>query len=203
MFTILWTLYSSLCTLVAAIIIAQTFFGTNSPKFIGFGLIVHWILLGLEQWQLLKPYIINAYNWGVITIVGGIICSFLLGLGYVLAFFFSLRNGQITNLIGGRSSPSDIAIGQIITIVSFFVSGFALGWMQKLVIQHSVNSAYITYLPIINGFTWLLCLPLIYICIYLFSLAEESFFSYVTLVFFCAVILNLIKGLTVARILDI
>ena len=203
MFTILWTLCSSLCTLVAAIIIAKPFFGTGSPKFIGFALVVYWILLGLGQWQLLKPYITNAYNWALTTIIGGIICCFLLGLGFSLAFYFWLRNGQIISLSGGRSSPTDIAIGWIVIIVSLFVSGFVLGWMQKLVIQHSVNSAYITYLPIINGFTWLLCLPLIDICIYLFSLAEESFSSYVTLVFFCAVILSSIKSFTIARILDI
>ena len=204
MFTTLWTLCSSLCTLVAAIIIAKPFFGTNSPKFIGIGIVVYWILLGIGQWQLLKPYITNAYNWGLTTILGGIICCFLIGLGFFLAFYFWFRNAQIISLSGGRSSPTDIAIAQIIIIVSLFVSGFVLGWMQKLVIQHSVNSAYIAYLPIINGCSWLLCWPLFNLNINFFPyFVSDGFYILIISMFFCAVFSNLIKGLTIARILNI
>ena len=201
MFIALWTLCSSLCTLVAAIIAKQSF-GTGSPKFIAIGLVVYWILLGLGQWQLLKSYITNAYNWGLTTIIGGIGCSFLMGLGFFLAFYFWLRNGNITNLIGGRNSnPSDLWIAQIVIIVSLFAPGFVLGWMQKLVIQHSVNSAYITYLPIVNSLTWLLCLPL-FNFLY-FSFARYSFYFYIVSMYLSAAFFSLFKGWTIKLILRI
>lgn len=201
MFIALWTLCSSLCTLVAAIIAKQSF-GTGSTRFVEIGLVVYWILLGLVQWQLLKPYITDAYNWGLTTIIGGIGCSFLMGLGFFLAFYFWIRNSNITNFLGGRNSnPADWWIALVLIIVSLFASGFILGWMQKLIIQHSVNSVYITYLPIVNGLTWLLCLPL-FIILY-FSFARDSFYFYIVSMYLSAAFFSLFKGWTIKLILNI
>ena len=205
MFTTLWTLCSSLCFLGAVIITKQSF-ATNSFEFIGVGIIVHCILLGLVQWKMLKPYIANAYNWGLTTIVCGIVCYFsLLILGSYLAFYIWLENSNINNLIRGRSSNSyNFWVVVIVIVVSLFISGFILGWMQRLVVQYSTNSVYITYLPIINGCSWLLCWPLFNLNVnFLLYFVSDDFYVLIISMFFCAVFSNLIKGLTIARILNI
>lgn len=109
MFTFLWILCSSFCVLIGSIIAKQSF-GTNSDKFAVIGIIICWTLLGLVQWQLLKPYLSNSYIWGLAIIVGGIIYFSLLGAGFYLAFYFLFRNGEITNLLGGSKGSTTLDI---------------------------------------------------------------------------------------------
>ncbi|MEM7595201.1 MAG: ankyrin repeat domain-containing protein [Cyanobacteria bacterium P01_A01_bin.83] len=193
-----WTLSSSLCSLIAAII-ARGAFGTGSTQLIYIAFIVYWILLGLVQWKMLNPYISNAYIWGLVTIVGGIICSLLLAAGLVLALGFPLRNVSFS-LGSSNLSGGDILISYTLAILLLFGSGFLLGWLQKLVLQSSISPINTNYIAWISSCTWLLTTPLLGI-VY-FSLARYHPFFYILLVTVFSIFANLAKGSVIRQILS-
>ena len=193
-----WTLSSSICSIIAALV-ARGAFGTGSTQLIHLAFIVYWISLGLVQWKVLTPYISNAYVWGLVTIVGGIISSFLLAAGWALALGFYFRN--VTSLFGSSNTTSgDFLISSTLAILFLFGSGFLLGWLQKLVLQSSVSPVNINYIAWTSGFTWLLAIPLSGILY--FSLARYHPFFYILLVTILAILTNLVKGSLIRQILS-
>jgi ankyrin repeat protein len=194
-----WTLSSSLCLIITAII-ARSAFGGDSTQLIPIAFIVYWISLGLVQWKVLNRYISNAYAWGLVTIVGGIISSFLLVAGWALAFGFLLRNFSLS-LGGSNPSTGDFLISSILAIIFLFSSGFLLGWLQKLVLQSSIATSNINnYIVWITGFLWLLNAPLL--TIVYFSLARYNPLIYILLVTIFAIFANLLKGSAIRQILS-
>ncbi|MDJ0596976.1 MAG: hypothetical protein QNJ72_44630 [Pleurocapsa sp. MO_226.B13] len=201
-FIFLWSIGSSLCSIIAATIARKSFGinGTGSTQSIGLLLVIYWILLSLLQWQLLKPYVNNAYDWGWVTILGGIFCCFLLILGFYCAFYFWWRNASIVPLVGKSSSPpEDLWLAFIVTIVSLFGTGFVLGWMQKLVIANSISSKYLNFLPFITGILWFFTVP-VFILLYT-GYAKYEFSTYIRYTLFTAIFANVIKSLIMQKIL--
>ncbi|WP_036487969.1 ankyrin repeat domain-containing protein [Myxosarcina sp. GI1] len=194
----LWVLSSSLCSIITAVI-ARNAFGTGSSQLIQIAFVVYWISLGLVQWKVLNPYISNAYIWGLVTIVGGIISSFLLVAGWAVALGFFLRNVSFP-FGSSNSSSGNFLISSILAILFLFGSGFLLGWLQKLALQSSISSVNINYIAWITGFTWLLAAPLLGI-VY-FSLARYHPFSYILLVTIFAIFANLVQGSVIRQILS-
>ena len=194
-FILWWTIGSSFCSIVAAIV-ARGAFGTGSTQLIHTAFIVYWILLGLVQWKILTPYISNAYVWGLVTIVGGIVSSFLLAVGCFLAFGFIIRN---SSLFHNSSNGGDFLISLIIVIVFLFGSGFLLGWMQKLVLQNSIpiNPNYIAW---ISSYIWLFTTPLLAIVYFLLAKYYPGF--YILLVTTISIVANLVEASVIKQILS-
>ena len=202
-FITLWILYSLFCSIIAAII---SKLGTvnGSVDFVGIAIIIHWILLGLGQWKLLDSHIPNAYAWGILTIVGGIISCFVIAAGLLSTFYILFKDASFILLIGGsRKGPGDFvtAILILVTIFSWFVTGFLLGWLQKLVLQYSVSSSYFYLLPLSTAFLWVLIVPAFGSLFLL--LAKYNFLSYIFGIAFSSILINLIKGLMIYKILSV
>lgn len=204
-FTVWWTLSSSLCCVIASIIARQSFL-KNRDGFIFITLIVYWILLGLVQWQLLNPHISNAYIWGLVTIEGGIVSSFLLILGLRTISNILCKNISFIPLLGGsKSNQWEFLLSITVLIISLFGSGFLFGWQQSIVLQYLLHLKYLnSIIPLITislvtGFTWLLIVPILGF-IFLF-LAKDNVYICILLTIICAVFINLTEGLLIRQIL--
>ena len=151
--------------------------------------------MGLIQSQLLKSYIQNVRFWGLTTTLGGIAGSFLSAIGFILAgFFLGMR------AMAGYPNGLDYILFYSLIIISLFGAGFLLGWLQKLFFQRSRVYNRITYLPLINGFIWLISLSVIGINLFVF---EGNFLPYrLIIILFCTVVSNLIKGSIIKQILN-
>lgn len=153
-FVFLWTLSSSLFFLIPAIIFRL---GSLEFLFQSVALVVSadWILLGLVQWRLLHSTLANAYIWGIVTIISGILVSGLwlitIGLGY---FIFGITAFSNQNFWGLRFL---VFLGSILV---FFGLGYFLGWLQIQVLKQSIAFNGTHYFPLNMGLYWLWNIPL-------------------------------------------
>jgi hypothetical protein len=153
-FALLWTLSSSLFFLIPAIIfkLASLELLFKSVVLI---LTADWILLGLVQWRLLNPYLTNAYTWGVVTIISGIIISafwvITIGLGW---FIFGLTAFSDKNFWALRF------VLFLINLLVFFGLGYLFGWIQIQVLKQSIVLNETHYYPWKMAFYWLWNIPL-------------------------------------------
>ncbi|MGL5872800.1 MAG: hypothetical protein ACRC2R_10610 [Xenococcaceae cyanobacterium] len=196
-----WTLGSSLCSAIAATIVLLSF-RFQPWKFIGIAIVTYWILLGLVQWQLLKPYISRAYLWGLVTIVGGIVSNCLLALAFFLILSFLLRNASFVGIAGDTTSKKDALISSIALLVSLLTIGFLLGFAQNTVLQMclSKNINAIT-IPIITGIFWLI--GVIPYRLFLNNFDREYLGKSILLFILIEAINHFIKGWTIFKILPI
>ncbi len=142
-FLLRWTLGSSLCSALAATIGTGSL-ATQSLKFVPITIVIYWISLGIVEWKLLSRHISKAYQWGLLTIVGGIVCSCLVGLLSVLILSFVLRGFSPVDF-GWEPSPGSIFVSLLASIICLFAIGFLLGYGQNLILQKSLLQSNIGY----------------------------------------------------------
>jgi ankyrin repeat protein len=194
-----WTLGSSFCSAIAATI-ATGFLATLALKFkfipIPITIVIYWILLGIVEWKLLSPYISGADRWGLLTIVGGIIGSCLIGLVSFFLFGFLLKDFSFVGLsVGSNSSNQDLLKALIILIICLFTIGCLLGFGQNLILQNSLSQIN-QWLIIVTGLAWLIgVIPYI-----IFSFLVNNPFIYIILVTLLGAIGSLPKGLILGKI---
>ena len=182
-FALLWTLSSSLFFLIPAIIFRLA---SLELLFKPVVLVVtaDWILLGLVQWRLLNPYLTNAYTWGVVTIVSGIIISVLwvitIGLGW---FIFGLTAFSDKNFWTLRF------LLFFINLLVFFGLGYLFGWIQIQVLKQSIivlNETH--YFPLKMAFYWLWNIPLSLIASVAITTSIGAFHKYTVFYLFTILI---------------
>ena len=74
-----------------------------------------------------------------------------------------------------------------------------LGWIERLVLQYSLNSGYVAYLPWVECLSRFLYIPTL--CFLYFSFGRQNIYLYSTVMFFLAMAFNSIKGLLIGKIL--
>lgn len=207
-FFVLWSLVSSLCYVIAIffareIIVSKLPFGLVTIAFILI-IIVYWVLLGLLQCKLLlDAHLPNANIWRLTTIFGGTISSILVVAGFSLAFYFTFKTMSPVGFgtSSSRGSEFDSLFALCSIIIASFSAGFTFGLAQKLVLQHSVSSSYLNYMPFVSGFSWLLISPIFGFSF--LSFAKYNFFSYLLITTICTFFIYLIEGLIIQNALNI
>jgi ankyrin repeat protein len=207
-----WMLGASLCSAIAAIIVTGSL-AAKSLQFIPFALLIYWISLGIVEWKLLSPHISGAYQWGLLTIVGGIIGSCLLAGAFLLISAFLLRDFSIVGFGGSNPSFLDILIALIAIIICLFTIGFLLGLGQRSILYNSL-SQNIQAIPIVTGLTWLLgstipyivfiftlSNPLIYL-IAVISFGQSKPFIFIIIVTFLGAICSFSKGWILEKLFE-
>lgn len=194
-FLLWWTLGSSLCWASAATIIASSL-NTQSFHLVGLAVVTYWLLLGIVQWLILKSYFSRAYQWGLVTAIGGTFGSCLVVLGFHLFFEFLFKDVSI-NFLGG-SSLEILIIGLIALITYLFSVGFLLGFIQNIILKRSrikiANSR-----PTLTGIAWL-----IGVIIYTINLssAKQNPLSFIISITSLGTIGNLIEGSSLEKVLN-
>ena len=194
-FLLWWALGSSLCWASAATITALSF-NIKSFRLIGWAVVIYWILLGIVQSIVLKPYFQRAYQWGLVTAIGGIFSSCLVFLGFLLVLGFLFMN---TSIGLGGSLHLAIPIVVITLIFSLFFVGFLLGSIQNLILRRA-GMQTTNERPILIGLTWFVGVVL---CVNTFFVAKDNPFEYIIFVTLLGIISNLIEGRFLGEILDV
>jgi small-conductance mechanosensitive channel len=198
-FLLWWTLGSSICCAFAATI-ARLSFGTQSFKLIGVAVITYWILLGIVQWIVLKAYFSHAYQWGLVTIIGGIVSSYLVSLALQLFLYFQFKDASLVGWGGPPFSIESILAALITLLIYLFGLGFLLGLGQNFILQRAgMQPNY--EIPIVNGLAWALGVIL---CIKTFlGSARDNPLEYIIFVTLIGTISSSIQGWYLGKIIDI
>lgn len=199
-FIIAWTFSSSLFFLVPAIIFRLGFIDV-SARSVSIILVLHWILLGLIQWLILKPYISNARTWCLVNMIGGSIMSCLLTA--IIAF----STFVYSTIASYGSNIDNLDVGYLVILTSFVFSlifGFLLGWKQKSILKTSRISNQLYLIPIATSLSWLLNISMLIVA---FASSEqkglENYQAHIwSIVVFCTFFSNLIKALVIQTILN-
>lgn len=197
-FILWWTLCSSLCSAIATTIAMGSCLATQSFKFIPITIVIYWISLGIVEWKLLSPHISKAYSWGLLTIVGGIISSLLIGLVVILILGFLLRDFSPVDFGGSNPNQQEALMSLIILIVCLFTAGFLLGSGQNLILKTSLSQTN-DEIAIITGFAWLIG-SVSYIIFVFF--VKSNPLIYIILVTLLGAIGSLPKGLILEKMFD-
>lgn len=198
-FLLWWTLGSSLCCAIAATI-ARLSFVTQSFKLIWLAVITYWILLGIVQWIVLKAYFSHAYQWSLVTILGGISGSCLVDLGFQLFLYFQFKDAAIVGWGGPLISIESIFAALIYLLIYLFCLGFLLGLGQNFILQRAgMQPNY--EIPILNGLAW--ALGVIVYIISFFVLARDNSLKYIIFVTLLGTISSLIQGWFLGKIFGV
>lgn len=153
-----WVFGLILCQIFAATL-AGLALAAKSPKFMEIAVVAYWILLGIMQWRLLKPYVCWAYQWGLVTTVSGILSSWLILTLFshffpgekrlsasegILGLFFIIQIGGIPSFFSFTPTVADaIAVATSAGILAGIpcVIGILMGFIQWLLLKQHVPDA--------------------------------------------------------------